>query len=113
MIEDINNEMGRLRLGHSISRSRKSKHFLKDQREVSKEKFRIGELTPWQYLNAMSNTIGGTFTEIEFSDTDESDNESENPLIENICVICLMPRTTTWVFLPCKHANCCAAAARE
>ncbi|KAI6659001.1 hypothetical protein LOD99_14677 [Oopsacas minuta] len=99
MIEDIDNEMGRLRLGHSTSRSRKSKHVLKDQqREVIKVKFRIGDLTPWQYLNAMSNTIGGTFTEFEFSDTDESDtsdNESENPVVENICVICLMPRTTT------------------
>ncbi|KAI6649986.1 hypothetical protein LOD99_6350 [Oopsacas minuta] len=64
----------------------------------------------------MSITIGGTFTEIEFSDTDESDtsdNESENPVVENICVICLMPRTTTWIFLPCKHANCCAACSKR
>ncbi|KAI6651852.1 hypothetical protein LOD99_4731 [Oopsacas minuta] len=98
-IEDIDNEMGRLRPGHSISRPRKSKHVLNDQqRDVIKEKSRIGELTPWQYPNAMNNTIGGTFTEIEFSDTDESDtsdNESEDRLVENICVICLMQRTTT------------------
>ncbi|KAI6646866.1 hypothetical protein LOD99_9135 [Oopsacas minuta] len=50
----------------------------------------------------MSNTIGCTSTEIEFSNTDESDtsdNESENPVVGNICVICLMPRTTTWAFL--------------
>ncbi|KAI6659877.1 hypothetical protein LOD99_14217 [Oopsacas minuta] len=117
MIEDIDNEMGRLRLGHSISRSRKSKHVLKDQRhEVIKEKFRIGELTPWQYVNAMSNTIGGTSTEIEFSDTDESDtsnSESENPEVENICVICLIPRTITWLFLPCKHANCSATCSER
>ena len=40
----------------------------------------------------MSNTIGSTFTleaGIEISDTDESDtldNESEIPLVENICM---------------------------
>ena len=67
----------------------------------------------------MSNTIGGTFTleaGIELSDTDESDtsdNESENPVVENICVVCLRPRTTTWVFLPCKHANCCVACSER
>ena len=61
----------------------------------------------------MSNTIGGAVTletGIEFSDTNESDtsnNESENT--ENICVVCLLSPTTTWIFLPCKHANCCAA----
>ena len=50
-------------MGQSISRPRKSKHVLKDQqREVIKERFRTGELTPWQYLNAMSNTIGGAVT---------------------------------------------------
>ena len=59
-------------------------------------------------------TIGSTFTSeagIELSDTDESetsDNESEIQVVENICVVCLRPRTPTWVFLPCKHANCCA-----
>ena len=63
IIEDTDNEIGRLRLGQSISRPRKSKHVLKDQqREVIKERFRTGELTPWQYLNAMSNTIGGAVT---------------------------------------------------
>ena len=67
----------------------------------------------------MSNTIGVTFTleaGIELSDTDESDtsdNESENPVVENICVVCLRPRTTTLVFLPCKHANCCAACSER
>ena len=116
IIEDTDNEIGRLILGQSISRPRKSKHVLKDQqREIIKERFRTGELTPWQYLNAMSNTIGGAVTletGIEFSDTNESDtsdNESENTVVENICVVCLLPRTTTWIFLPCKHANCCAA----
>ena len=116
IIEDTDNEIGRLILDQSISRPRKSKHVLKDQqREIIKERFRTGELTPWQYLNAMSNTIGGAVTletGIEFSDTNESDtsdNESENTVVENICVVCLLPRTTTWIFLPCKHANCCAA----
>ena len=68
----------------------------------------------------MSNTIGGTFTleaGIELSDTDESDtsdNESENPVVDNICVVCLRPRTTTtWVVLPFKHANCCAACSEK
>ena len=116
IIEDTDNEIGRLILGQSISRPRKSKHVLKDQqREIIKERFRTGELTLWQYLNAMSNTIGGAVTletGIEFSNTNDSDtseDESENTVVENICVVCLLPRTTTWIFLPCKHANCCAA----
>ena len=47
MIGDVDNELGRLSLGHSISRERKSKHVLKDQqREVIKDKFRSGEFTP-------------------------------------------------------------------
>lgn len=63
MIEDIHNEIGRLRLGHGISRSKKSRHVLKDlQREVVKEKFITGKFTPWQYQNAMSNAIACTFT---------------------------------------------------
>ena len=25
----------------------------------------------------------------------------------NSCVVCLGARESTWIFLPCKHANCC------
>ena len=52
----------KLRLGHSISRARKSKHVLKDQERIIVEKFSSDGFTPWQYLNAFSNTIGGIFT---------------------------------------------------
>ena len=35
------------------------------------------------------------------------------PTHVNICVVCLNPRTTTWLFLPCKHANCCTTCSEQ
>ena len=29
-----------------------------------------------------------------------------------ICVVCLQPRQSTWIFLPCRHANCCGDCSR-
>ena len=81
MTEDRDKEIGRLRLGHSISRSRKLKHLLKEQlREVIKEKnWRVDSLA---VSKCNINTIGGIFTLeawTEFPDTDgsyTSDNKS-------------------------------------
>ena len=58
-----------------------------------------------EYINEISKTIGNPkFDSItEVSDSDVSDNEvaiNEAPIV-NSCVICLMERNSTYVFLPC------------
>ena len=66
-----------------------------------------------EYVKANSHTVG-SFTETNDSDScpDDNDDSSVNTLAHNItttnmCVVCLNSRETTWVFMPCKHANCC------
>ena len=44
--------------------------------------------------------------------SDDNDDSSVSTLAHNItttnmCVVCLKSRETTWIFMPCKHANCC------
>ena len=72
-------------------------------------------LYPWEYINAVSQTIGNIRDpqgEVEFSDcsedseTDHIDDDDNN---HQKCVVCLNSRTSTWIFLPCKHAQCCMA----
>ena len=38
---------------------------------------------------------------------DTLDENEENVLPGNSCVFCLSVLTATWIFMPCKHANCC------
>ena len=75
VIDDTNNEIGRLQQGSDISRPRKRKKHIK-------ENLRTGILTPWDYLNKMSKTVGtsvttGTGLEI-LSNTEESESSDEN-----------------------------------
>ena len=59
IIADTDNEIGRLRLGKDISRPRKKKNvLLEERRETCKEKLRSGAYTPWQYLQTISHTVG-------------------------------------------------------
>ena len=47
---------------------------------------------------------------ISISDiTDESNKEEEGQEspVRNLCIVCLTEREATWLFLLCKHANCC------
>ena len=88
IIADTDNEIGRLRLGKDISRQRKKKNVIvEERRESCKENLRSGTYTPWQYLQAVSNTVGSVVTaETEFSDID---SESENDVTEKkIRIIC-------------------------
>lgn len=116
VIRDTDNDTGRLRLGKEISRPRKKKDVKNyERRRVYKQKLRDGNLTPWHYLQAISNTIGNIYTDINnpLSDSESSgDKTSEDTTVgttvENSCVVCLSPRTPTWLFLPHRHANCCS-----
>ena len=77
VIDDTDNEIGRLQLGRDISRPRKRKNILKqDPRELVKEELMTGVFTPWYFLNA------------------------------NTCALHLLPQTTAWIFMPCRHATC-------
>ena len=48
-------------------------------------------------------------TDFEISEESEIESSSENTMRNtNTCVVCLNPRLYTLIFLPCRHANCCA-----
>ena len=67
-------------------------------------------------MEAISHTIGRVTT-VNHTDYSEESNESDEENIvtdnQNSCVVCLTIRTTTWIFLPCRHANCCAECAKR
>lgn len=47
-------------------------------------------------------------SEDESEKSSDSEDESEEVVRSgNSCVVCLSVRTTTWIFMPCRHANCC------
>lgn len=61
-------------------------------------------------MQAIGNTIGNDQTTVELisSDSDQSEEEHQiNNSTESKCVVCLLTRITTCMFLPCRHANCC------
>ena len=93
VIQDTDNDIGRLRLGKEISRPRKKKDVKNyDRRRVYKQKLIDGNLTPCQYLQAISNTIGNIYTDINnpLSNSESSGDEtSEDTTVENSCVVCL------------------------
>ena len=46
--------------------------------------------------------------ETTFSDSSDINEESEPDRIQtNQCAVCPQPGSSTWLFMPCKHANCC------
>ena len=63
-----------------------------------------------EFIDAISHTIGNIKSqEYDFtSDSEYSDEEfTESTVESNQFVICLLHRTATWVFMPCRHATCC------
>ena len=121
VITDYDNEISRLQLGREITRSRKRQVMLDfEYRKDCKKKLTNGIYTPWEFLASISRSLINSITFddssiISISDiTDESDEEEEEEEEErqespgrNLCVVCLTEREFTWLFLPCKHANCC------
>ena len=107
---DKDNEFGRLSLGKDITRPRKMTNILTDNcRSRCKQIFQSGCYSPWEYINAVSQTIGNIRDlreEVKFSDcsedseTDDIDNDNNN---HQNCVVCLNSRTSTWIFLPCRQ----------
>ena len=118
IISDTDNEIERVSLGMEISRPRKRKNVINDERRVvCKHKLSTGIYTPMEYLQAISDTIGKmNAVSTEYFDISE-DSEVEEELSPNNevnkCVVCLNPRTATWIFLPCRHANCCTVCSKQ
>ena len=115
LITDCDNDISRLVLGRLITRSRKKQVKINiEHRKECKEKRTSGVYTPWEFLSSITHSLTHTIT---FNDpilyisdySDESDREEQGNVFENqnLCVICLNIRQVTWLFLPCKHANCC------
>ena len=111
IIEDVDNDIERLSQGREITRPRKKKDIRNGQlRGISKQKLSEGVYSPWKFLESISFTIGNIKTpdNLALSDVEDSDEEeSTHTSLEICCVVCLLPRTRTWIFMPCKHANCC------
>ena len=113
IIQDVDNDIGRLSQGREITRARKKKYIRNDEfRSISKHKLSEGVYSPWQFIQAISSTIGNikivenfALSDTEYSDEEDTSNTDQS--LENICVVCLSHRTSTWLFMPCKHANCC------
>ena len=102
IIMDTDNELGRLSLGKETTRPRKRTSVANDDRRSAyKLKLATGSYTPWEYLNAISQTIGTISPlETELSDSsDESEVEVESGRDNHNCVVCLTSRETTWVYL--------------
>ena len=49
------------------------------------------------------------YDELESNDEPESDDEPEHTHQNPVCVVCLQERSQTWIFLPCRHVNCCGS----
>ena len=113
---DTDNELGRLSLGKVITRPRKRINAVNaDRRSAYKLKLSTGSYTPWEYFNAISQTIGTISPlEKELSDcSDESEVEVESGSVNNNCGVCLTSRGTTWVFIPCRNALCCSECSKK
>ena len=65
---------------------------------------------PLEFLKAMSYTIGNVVsTQDAFSSSSEDEGGiNDNPTRGSHCIGCLEPRLETWVFMPCRQANCCS-----
>ena len=117
IIQDTDNEIGRLRQGREISRPRKKKHIKNDEhRFLFKQRLTDGLYSPWEFLQAIGNTIGNfkTTEELISSDSEQSEEEHQiNNSTENKCAVCLLTRTTTCVFIPCRHAACCISCSER
>ena len=117
IIPDTDNELARLKSGLPITRPRKKKSLVNEEyRRKCNEKLLEGLFSPLEFLKAISSTVGslaeigtfdGSFDEEDEDDSIQTDASITESINANLCVVCLTTRETTWLFMPCKHANCC------
>ena len=115
IITDKDNEIARLQRGLSITRGQKKKSILNQERRLKcKEKLVEGLCYPFQFIKAISFTVGSfSYTWLGNYSSDEEDESTNTTELSDVistnnkCVVCLGSRQTTWIFMPCKHATCC------
>ena len=113
IIQDVDNDVGRLCQGREISWPQKKKNLMNfERRRTFKQRLSDGDYDPWQFLEEISHTIRSSYSHstLTSSDSEFSDCESlteEGHAEENKCIVCLGQLTTTWIFMPCRHACCC------
>ena len=112
IIADYDSEMARIQQGREITRSSKKKNVMNNERRKRcKEKLLSGSYSPIQFLESFSCYIGNATSLEDTNISDDSDIHEEpetfGSIETNKCVICLQSGSTTWLFMPCKHANCC------
>ena len=93
IIKDTDNDTSRLYQGREIRRPRaKTDLKIGEHRLSLKQKLNNGELTPWEFVQAMSYTVGDIKTHAVYlsSESDLSDVEDEQTTnMEIICSVCL------------------------
>ena len=111
-IQDTDLDIERLCNGIEITRNRKLRDIQNDSFRLNcKQKLESGEYSPIVYLYSIANSIHIDTNSLngelqnDSSSQFEEDNEEHNQ--NAICCVCLLPRKSTVVFLPCRHAKCC------
>ena len=100
--------MARLKQGLEITRLGKKKHRNNEERRRTCKELLINDcLTPLEFLEKMSNSHCTSLENAHLSSNSEDSDTFEDVIHTNICVVCLQPRVNTWIFMPCRHANCC------
>ena len=76
-----------------------------------------GSYNTWEYLDAISHTIGNFTIVNNIDDSEVSDESGEEDNIvtinQNNCVVCLTLRTTDLICIRCRHANYCTECTKK
>ena len=117
IIKETDNDIRRLFQGKEISRPRNKTDLMIGERRIYlKQKLSDGEINPWEFLQAMSHTVGDIKTQDLYpsSESELSEDESvQNTNIEHKCDVCFFRRTDTWIFMPCRHASFCGSCSER
>ena len=117
IIKDTDNDIRRLYQGREISRPRNKTDLMIGERRIYlKQKLSDGEINPWEFLQAMSHTVGDIKTQDLYpsSESELSEDESvQNTNIKHKCDVCFFRRTDTWMFMPCRHASFCGSCSER
>ena len=75
-----------------------------------KQKLKDGVYNPLEFLKTISHTIGNVVStqDVSSSSSEDEGGIDDTPTMGNHRIVCLVPRLETWVFMPCRHANCCS-----
>ena len=111
-IQDTDLDIERLCNGIEINRNRKLRDIENDFFRLNcKQKHESGEYSPNVYLYSIANSIhidtNSLNGELQNDSSSEFEEDNEEHNQNAICCVCLLPRESTVVFLPCRHAKCC------